>query len=59
MRYIVHRYFSGFCSDEVDADNEYEAHEIAKEMPLDYDEILSTLEEWEEADQVEMIDNID
>ncbi len=39
--------------DEIEAANEDEAWEKVKDMPIDYDEVASTLEPWEEADEIE------
>lgn len=52
MKFIVRKYFSGFCSYEVDTTNEESAYEKAKELPIDEYEILSSLEEWEDCDEV-------
>lgn len=52
MKFIVRRYFSGFCSYEIDADDEISAYEKAKALPIDEDEILRTLEDWKECDEV-------
>ncbi len=53
MKFIVRRYYSGFCTHKVDAENSEEAYEIAKKLPFEENELLSTMEEWEECDQVE------
>lgn len=52
MKFLVRRYFSGFCSYEIDADDENSAYEKAKTRPTDKDEILSTLEDWKECDEI-------
>lgn len=52
MKFLVRRYFSGFCSYEINADDENSAYEKAKALPIDKDEILSTLEDWKECDEV-------
>ena len=52
MKFIVRKYFSGFCSYEVDAANEEFAYEKAKNLPLKENEILSSLEEWQDCDEV-------
>ncbi len=54
MKFVVRRYYSGFCTYETEADNEDQAYEIAQGIPIDYDEILRTLESWKECDQVEL-----
>lgn len=53
MKFIVRRYFSGYCSYEIDAENEDEAYTKAVDLPIDEGEVLSTSEEWKECDQVE------
>lgn len=53
MKFIVRRYFSGYCSYEIDAEDENMAYEKAKSLPIDENEILDTLEDWEECDEVE------
>lgn len=52
MKFLVRRYFSGFCSYEVEADDEISAYEKAKNLPLDEDEILCSLEKCEDCDEV-------
>ena len=52
MKFLVRRYFSGFCSNEIDADDDNSAYEKAKALPIDEDEILSSLEDWKECDEV-------
>ncbi|MBE0426230.1 MAG: hypothetical protein IBX72_06250 [Nitrospirae bacterium] len=54
MKFIVRRYFSGYCSCEIEAENEDEAYEKAVNLPIDQGEILSTLEEWTDSDEVEL-----
>ena len=53
MKFIVRRYYSGYCSYEIEAENKDEAYEKAISLPIDESELLSTLEEWRECDQVE------
>jgi hypothetical protein len=53
MKFIVRKYYSGYCSYKIDAENEDEAYEKAIDLPIDGSEVLSTLEEWRECDQVE------
>jgi len=54
MEFIVRRYFSGYCSYEIEAENEDEACSKAINLPIDEGEILSTLEDWKECDQIEL-----
>ena len=55
MKFLVRRYYSGFCTHEVEAEDEDAAYNIAIGLPLDEGEILSTLEDWSDADEVEVI----
>jgi hypothetical protein len=57
MKFLVRRYFSGYCTYEVNAKDEDAAHEKVRNMPIHEDEILSTLEEWKDCDEVEPIAN--
>jgi hypothetical protein len=52
MKFIIWKYYSGFCTYEIEADNEDEAREKVKELPIDYDEVISTLEPWKDADEI-------
>ncbi len=54
-KYAVEIYYSGFCTYEIKAVSEEEAIEKARKMPLNEDEILTNLENWFEADDVEEI----
>jgi hypothetical protein len=53
MKFIVRRYFSGYCNYEIEAESEDEAYEKTFNLPINENEILSTLEEWKECDEVE------
>ena len=53
MKFLIRRYFSGFCTYEINADDEDLAYEKAKNLPIDEAEILSNLEGWEDCDEVE------
>ena len=55
MKFTVRRYYSGFCTDTIEAENEDDAIEKARELPIDEGEILSTLEDWKDADDVEIV----
>ncbi len=58
MKYIVRKYYSGYCNYEIDADNEDNANKLANEMPIDYNQVVETLEEWEDCNEVEVTANI-
>jgi len=53
MKFLVRRYFSSFCTYEINTDDEHSAYEKAKYLPIDEAEILSNLEGWEDCDEVE------
>lgn len=55
MKFSIRKYYSGYCSYEVEANDKDEALEKVKEMLINYDEVLGTLEDWEECDEVEQI----
>lgn len=57
MKFMIRRYFSGYCTYEVNAPDEDAAYEKAKNMPIREDEILATLEDWKDCDEVEPITN--
>lgn len=49
-KYEVEIYYTGFCSFEITANDEDEAILKARELPINKDEFLSTIENWESAD---------
>jgi len=51
----VNIYYSGFCSYTVKAEDETSAIIKARQMKINENEILSTLEEWKEADTAEEV----
>jgi hypothetical protein len=53
MKFIVRRYFSGYCSYEIYAQEEDDAYEKSLHLPVNESEILSALEAWKECDQIE------
>ena len=57
MKFLVRRYYSGFCTHEVEAEDEHAAYNILIDLPIDEGEILSTLEDWRYADEVEVIED--
>lgn len=57
MKFVVRKYYSGFCCYEIEADNEEKAYEMVKGMPVNYEEVLETLEDWEECNEVEPAEN--
>ena len=52
-KFEVKVYYTGFCTYEIEAGNEEEAIIKARSLPIDNNEILSNLENWEEADIAE------
>ena len=57
MKYLVRIYCSGYCTYEVEAENEEAAFNIARNLPIDENEILSNLEDWQIADDIEVIED--
>lgn len=55
MKYLIRRYYPGYCTYEVEAENEELAFNTARNLPIDENEILSTLEDWQLADEIEVI----
>ena len=53
MKFIIRRYFSGYCTYEIDASDKDTAFEKAINLPVKSDEIVSTLEDWKDCDEVE------
>lgn len=49
----VRIYYTGFCTYLVEAETEDDAIKKARRLPIDEDEIVGNLENWEEADTVE------
>ncbi|MEM4271176.1 MAG: hypothetical protein QXO70_03735 [Candidatus Pacearchaeota archaeon] len=56
-KYEVKIYYTGFYTYEVVAESEEEAILKARELPLNWNEIATTLENWKEADNAEEILN--
>lgn len=53
MKFLIRKFYSGYCTYEVDAESEEQAYEMVQGMPINYDEVVQTLEEWEECDEIE------
>jgi len=49
-------YYSGFCTYQLEAENEAEAIKKARNRKIDSIELLSNIENWKEADTAELID---
>ncbi len=56
MKFLVTKYYSGYCSYEVEAKNKDEAFEKVKDMPINYDEVMGTLEDWGDCNEAEPIE---
>lgn len=52
-------YYSGFCTYEIEAENEEQAIDKARNLEINRNEILSNLEDWKEADEAFEIENKD
>ena len=57
MKYLVRLYYSGYCTYEIEAENEEFAFNTARSSPINENEILSTLEDWKFADEIEVIED--
>jgi hypothetical protein len=57
MNLVIKKYYSGYCTYEVEAESKEKAYEMVQQMPTNYDEILQTLEEWEECNEIESADD--
>ncbi len=55
MKFTVRKYYSGFCTLEIDADDKDKAYEVANGAAPKYNEILATLEPWEDCDEIELV----
>ncbi len=50
-KYEVKIYYTGFCTYEIDAENEEQAITKARNLEINRNEILSNIENWKEADE--------
>ena len=53
-KYEVKIYYSGFCVYEIDAENETEAIQKARNERIDTTELVCNLQNWKEADTAEL-----
>lgn len=56
-KFEVNIYYTGFCSYVIEAQNEAEAILTARKLPVNQNEIIINLENWEQADTATEIDN--
>lgn len=56
-KYEVKIYYSSFCTSEIEAENVDQAIEKARNLEINRKDILSNLENWEEADEAFEIEN--
>ena len=52
-KFNVQIYYSGYCTYNIDAENEEEAIIKARDLPVNKNEIFTNLEDWEDADIAE------
>jgi hypothetical protein len=57
MKYEVKKYYSSFVTFEVEANSEEEAYKITKELKIDLVELQNNLENWNEADEILILDS--
>ena len=55
MKFIVRKYYSGYCPYKIEAENEDEAYILANDILINEIELLSTLVDWEECDEVDIV----
>jgi hypothetical protein len=55
MKFLIRKYYSGYCTHEIEAKNEDIAYELARKLPIKQSEILETLEEWDDCDEIEIV----
>ncbi len=56
-KFEIKIYYTGFCTYEIEAQDEAEAILKARKLPVNQNEIITNLENWEEADTATEIDN--
>lgn len=56
-KFEIKIYYSGFCTYEIEAQDEAEAILKARKLPVNQNEIITNLENWEEADTATEIEN--
>jgi hypothetical protein len=56
-KFEIKIYYTGFCTYEIEAQDEAEAILKARKLPVNQNEIITNLENWEEADTAKEIDN--
>jgi len=59
VKFLVRRYFSGYCTYEIEAHDEETAYHASFHEPLKTDEILQTLQDWRDCDEVSAIEDAD
>lgn len=56
-KFEIKIYYSGFCTYEIEAQDEAEAILKARKLPVNQNEIITNLENWEEADTATEVEN--
>lgn len=56
-KFEVNIYYTGFCSYTIEAQSKIEAILKARKLPINQNEIIINLQNWEEADSVTEIDD--
>ncbi len=57
-KFEVKIYYSGYCTFNVEAENKEQAINKARSLDVNKNEILSNLENWEDADEVFKIEKL-
>lgn len=55
MNSYFYSYYSGYCSYEIGAVNEDQACEKVEKYPVNYNEVIETLDNWKDCDEIEPI----
>lgn len=53
MKFIIRKYYLGFCTHKVEAENDNQAWKMVKDLPPS-DEIMGTLEDREDCNEIEL-----
>jgi len=55
MKFEITKYYSTFCTFQINATNEKEAYQLVNKLSIDENQILSNLEDWCDADEIRKI----
>jgi len=55
MKFEIKKYYSTYCTFQIQAENKKEAYQLVDRLPINKNEILSNLEDWCDADEIRKI----